>query len=146
MHLFGKRRNPPQLDTLPKPGLFSKNGARLPLLSVSVNVEISHFLCQSTLTQVRRFFFFFLLSFFLTLQTNKQTKNQEYKNQSKDPLEIFFHFLKEERIAVCGFEATVEDGQKVVGKIMDKKKALEGVRIVLKLIEFGLKSLFSCSL
>lgn len=70
---------------------------RISLLSVSIDVSISHFFSKHTLLQ-------------------------KYKNNEKIPIEAVYSFPIPDSCAVCGFEANI-DGKIIVGSVVKKEDA-----------------------
>ena len=89
---------PCPVDEAPRRGLYA-DGSAVPLLGVSVEVELKGFAARVTLSQ-------------------------RYRNDGETPLEATYVFPLDEAAAVCGFEALV-DGRVIAGKVMEREKAFE---------------------
>ncbi|KAL9954878.1 hypothetical protein ACROYT_G042463 [Oculina patagonica] len=78
-------------------GLVQKNGSRVPLESINIQVDVQGFTAHVLATM-------------------------KYTNKDENPIEAIYIFPLDEQAAVCGFQATI-DGRTIVAEVQEKQEA-----------------------
>lgn len=89
----------PEPSSAPRVGLFTQQGASVPLSGINVRADVSGLCARVTLAQ-------------------------RYVNREASPIEAVYVFPLDEGAAVCGFEAVI-DGTLVVGEVKERDQAFE---------------------
>jgi Ca-activated chloride channel family protein len=89
----------PEPSSTSRVGLFTQQGASVPLSGIDVRADVSGFCARVTLAQ-------------------------RYVNREASPIEAVYVFPLDEAAAVCGFEAVI-DGTLVVGEVKERDQAFE---------------------
>jgi Ca-activated chloride channel homolog len=89
----------PEPSSTSRVGLFTQQGASVPLSGIDVRADVSGFCARVTLMQ-------------------------RYVNREASPIEAVYVFPLDEGAAVCGFEAVI-DGTLVVGEVKERDQAFE---------------------
>jgi len=89
----------PEPSSTSRVGLFTQQGAPVPLSGIDVQADVSGFCARVTLAQ-------------------------RYVNRETSPIEVVYVFPLDEGAAVCGFEAVI-DGALIVGEVKERDRAFE---------------------